>query len=204
MGVRAKSSRGKPLRRLHKRHADVMAKTIKETKDLLVLSTAHVAERALAKHVADVACKIAELEAAARITRLPFSVTEIASEWRQHRSLEAFGSYAKRLLAGERLRGLTGVTRGFRVHDLKTWPVYMSALASGEKSFEVRRDDRDFQVGDGLLLREWDPSKMKYGPRELRRLVTYIFRPVDFARAGSLGGGAELPIVQGFCVMGVM
>lgn len=44
------------------------------------------------------------------------------------------------------------------VHDLKIWPRHFEALLSGQKTFEVRRDDRDFQVGDILLLREWIPG----------------------------------------------
>ena len=42
-----------------------------------------------------------------------------------------------------------------REHDLKVAAAYFDALESGEKSFEVRRDDRGFQRGDVLLLREW-------------------------------------------------
>lgn len=41
-------------------------------------------------------------------------------------------------------------------HDLRTWPVYFEAVAAGTKTFEVRWDDRGFQAGDTVLLREWD------------------------------------------------
>lgn len=44
------------------------------------------------------------------------------------------------------------------VHDLKIWPGHFEAILLGRKTFEVRRDDRDFQVGDLLLLREWLPG----------------------------------------------
>ncbi|MGR3813438.1 MAG: ASCH/PUA domain-containing protein [Cognatishimia activa] len=47
-------------------------------------------------------------------------------------------------------------------HSLKTWPDYWWAVDSGEKNFEVRRDDRGFQKGDILLLHCWDPNKEKY------------------------------------------
>lgn len=39
-----------------------------------------------------------------------------------------------------------------KTHTLKVEHEYMDALASGEKTFEVRRDDRGFQKGDRLLL----------------------------------------------------
>jgi Domain of unknown function (DUF3850) len=43
-------------------------------------------------------------------------------------------------------------------HDLKTWPRFFEAVASGAKPFEWRKDDRDYRVGDILNLREWAPA----------------------------------------------
>lgn len=37
-------------------------------------------------------------------------------------------------------------------HNLKTLPEYWHAVKRGEKTFEVRKDDRGFQVGDTLRL----------------------------------------------------
>ena len=61
-----------------------------------------------------------------------------------------------------------------RVHELKSWPEFFVPVAIGVKPFEVRKDDRGFQVGDLLLLREWNPNREEYTGRELRRWVTYI------------------------------
>jgi len=44
------------------------------------------------------------------------------------------------------------------VHVLKTWPVYFAAVKRGEKLFEVRRNDRFFQLGDQVDLVEYDPA----------------------------------------------
>lgn len=41
-------------------------------------------------------------------------------------------------------------------HELKIWPLYFDMVESGDKPFELRKNDRNFQVNDELLLREWD------------------------------------------------
>lgn len=45
------------------------------------------------------------------------------------------------------------------IHDLKTDPVYFQRLVDGTKTFEVRKDDRGYQSGDTLVLREWDAQR---------------------------------------------
>ncbi len=68
--------------------------------------------------------------------------------------------------------------RGPVVHRLKTWPNFFEAVWKGLKPFEVRKNDRDFQVGDTLLLLEWVP-KGNVGwvtGREIRTRVTYVLR----------------------------
>lgn len=70
------------------------------------------------------------------------------------------------------------------LHELKTWPVMFDAVKSGEKTFELRRDDRDFDVEDHLLLREWD-SIGGYTGRKILVRVTYVLRQAEpFGLAG--------------------
>lgn len=41
-------------------------------------------------------------------------------------------------------------------HELKTWEAYFQPVWLGEKTFDIRYDDRAFQKGDLVVLREWD------------------------------------------------
>lgn len=59
-------------------------------------------------------------------------------------------------------------------HDLKIWPEFFGAVASGEKTAEIRRNDRGFEVGDILLLHEWEPTTEKYTGRVCRRRVSHV------------------------------
>ena len=59
-------------------------------------------------------------------------------------------------------------------HKLKVWSEYMDDLISRKKSFEVRFNDRNFQLGDVLVLLEYDQKKNEYLDREFKVEVTYI------------------------------
>lgn len=43
------------------------------------------------------------------------------------------------------------------VHKLKSWPEQFHGVREGSKTHEVRVNDRGFEVGDLLILREWKP-----------------------------------------------
>ncbi len=44
-------------------------------------------------------------------------------------------------------------------HELKIRPEYFKAAKAGDKTCEVRKNDRGFKVGDTLRLREYQPCK---------------------------------------------
>ena len=77
------------------------------------------------------------------------------------------------------------------LHVLKTWPEYFAALLDGSKTFEVRRYDRPFEVGDTLALEEYDPARSIWTGRTLTRRVTYVMT------------GGKFGVEDGFVVMGL-
>ncbi len=65
-------------------------------------------------------------------------------------------------------------------HRLKVWPEYFEPLVAGEKKFEIRVNDRCFEVGDMLVLREFDQETEKYTGRAVFADVTYILSGAPF------------------------
>lgn len=58
-------------------------------------------------------------------------------------------------------------------HELKILPEYFEAVSSGLKDFEIRKNDRDYKVGDILVLKEW--NKGMFTGKEVTRKVKYIY-----------------------------
>lgn len=76
-----------------------------------------------------------------------------------------------------------------KTHELKTIPPFFDHIWNGNKSFELRENDRGFQVCDILYLREFIPSGM-YTGRSIHARVDYV-----------LEGFTGLSI--GYCIMGI-
>lgn len=82
-------------------------------------------------------------------------------------------------------------------HVLKTEQPYFQAIWDGAKPFEVRKNDRGFQPGDVLDLREcWtdDDGEVQYTGRQASRVVTYVLR--DGERFGIAPGVVVLGLDQ--------
>ena len=73
------------------------------------------------------------------------------------------------------------------IHRLKTLPEYYGAAISGEKTFELRKDDRGFRVGDVLRLMEWEDDR--YTGREMSWRIKYILR------------GPVYGLAEGWCIL---
>lgn len=59
------------------------------------------------------------------------------------------------------------------IHELKIDEQYFDAVCEGIKNFEIRYNDRKFEVGDSILLHEID-SKRRYTGRKVSGTITYI------------------------------
>jgi hypothetical protein len=59
-------------------------------------------------------------------------------------------------------------------HDLKCWPEFFAPIYAGMKNFDLRRNDRNYQIGDIVKLREWIPETHSYTGREVVRHVVYV------------------------------
>lgn len=60
---------------------------------------------------------------------------------------------------------------------MKILPQFYTAVEDGRKTFELRKADRSFAVGDSLVLCEWDGKA--YTGRELRVDIGYILGGYD-------------------------
>lgn len=74
-------------------------------------------------------------------------------------------------------------------HHLKTWPKQFQLVKHGIKRFEVRKNDRNYQVNDILILEEWDPEKERYTRDHVERRISYILE------------GGQFGIEKGYVVM---
>lgn len=76
-------------------------------------------------------------------------------------------------------------------HYLKTWPTFFESVFVGAKTFEVRKNDRGFSVGDTLVLEEYRPETGEYTGERLVVTVSYMLH------------GGQFGIEEGYCVLGI-
>ena len=74
-----------------------------------------------------------------------------------------------------------------KTHWLKTEPAFFREIVTGSKTFEVRNNDRGFEVGDVLILQEYLPAwapKPGYSGRQIKKKISYILDDPRFCREG--------------------
>ena len=66
------------------------------------------------------------------------------------------------------------------IHALKTIPEYFEVSAAGVKSFEVRKNDRPYSLGDYVALNE--VSGGEYTGRCMLHKIVYILHDTEYCR----------------------
>jgi hypothetical protein len=65
-----------------------------------------------------------------------------------------------------------------KTHKLKTWTEYFKKVVSGEKTFEIRKNDRDFQIGDTVILEEWN-AHSGYTGKSFTFEISYLLQDYE-------------------------
>lgn len=76
-----------------------------------------------------------------------------------------------------------------KVVKKKILPEYFKAVRAREKNFGLRVDEDDIQVGDLVILEEWD-GKVYTGSAVVKR-VKYVLRNTP-----------EFGLMKGYCIIG--
>ena len=62
------------------------------------------------------------------------------------------------------------------IHSIKCVNPFFEDVLAGKKTFEVRKNDRRYKVGDLLLLHEYNPEREIYMKRRCLVEVTYMIK----------------------------
>lgn len=66
------------------------------------------------------------------------------------------------------------------VHELKCWPAQFAAIRRGDLRFAIRKNDRQFAVGDLVILREFNPADTTYTGQTEERMITFLYSEEEF------------------------
>lgn len=76
-------------------------------------------------------------------------------------------------------------------HRLKILPEYFNAILDETKTFEVRKNDRDYKVNDILVLQEWTADN-GYTGRWVTTKISYVLGNTDYCKEGFVILGIKL------------
>ena len=68
------------------------------------------------------------------------------------------------------------------IHELKIYTDFFNAVISGKKTFEIRKNDRNYKVGDMLALNEWDWNA--YTGNSCLVYVDFIIESPEYVKEG--------------------
>lgn len=82
-------------------------------------------------------------------------------------------------------------------HVLKCWPEYFELITSGVKTFELRKNDRNFQESDTIQLMEWDNKKQIFTAMQIDLIITYVLKGAKKEDPNYFG------IEDGYVILGI-
>lgn len=133
--------------------------------------------------------KSAVLEAQVKVTTLRSAVAAGMKGKELERALAAVAAVEKSLISVmKHVKKRSDPANTGRTHELKTAVSPFMAVRRGEKTFEIRVNDRGFQAGD--ILKLWCFDEEMYTGHWVAVLVTYVIdlRPFITAAEGDFVG----------------
>lgn len=95
------------------------------------------------------------------------------NSYRHHPTIRVVSVFDMEENDGERMTSENMPSTKSRYHELKTNPDPFGFILTNEKKAEFRKMDRDFKIGDTLILKEYNPFTA-YTGRYLLRKITHI------------------------------
>lgn len=66
-----------------------------------------------------------------------------------------------------------------KTHHIKALPDFFNQVCAGNKNFELRLNDRDYRVGDTVILYEWSPNTGYTGAVSKELKLSYVLTEHD-------------------------
>lgn len=82
------------------------------------------------------------------------------------------------------------------IHNLKCWPEFFNAILRGDKTFDIRFNDRDFRSGQEIVLKEWVPNDIEHSDRSPGYTGRILHRKINYTLTGEQFG-----IKEGFIIL---
>jgi len=70
------------------------------------------------------------------------------------------------------------------IHELKILPNYFEEVIAEAKTYEVRFNDRNFQEGDTVILKEWFRTSQRYSGRKLEFKIGFVLSDFEGLKEG--------------------
>ncbi|QYC51754.1 putative activating signal cointegrator protein [Proteus phage vB_PmiS_PM-CJR] len=67
-----------------------------------------------------------------------------------------------------------------KMHRIKIYPLYFRQVCSGMKKAELRINDRNYQIGELVIMKEYDPDTKSYTGNFVTVEITMVNDVSDF------------------------